>query len=313
MLHGCDAIVNRELGLSDVDYRSETAARRVSQNPPNIRGEGLVRLLYDRIERNWDHCPGRSKELWRWRALPYISEYNQSPEKTLEKAIVDQNCGYVNQIPAASGLLYTCEERHVSIDLGRRVEKAWFELIELKAGDNADTPLRAAFQILGYGLLYCFARLHCHEIAVPCKTGVLAAKRIDLKVLGPSSVYLGYNIGWLARAIEQGLVAVCREEFGPRLEMHFGFEAFAPDFRWPGCDPDTLPGYLDSRCAYAWPFQVPDQSKSVSRARVQTLPSVSVSFWKNPSRDPASTSATVQDVVQVPDAKASAEGGGPYD
>ena len=60
----------------------------------------------------------------RWKALTHISEGNQSPEKTLEKAIVDQNCGYVNQIPVASGLLSRCEERHVSIDLGRKIGKA---------------------------------------------------------------------------------------------------------------------------------------------------------------------------------------------
>ncbi len=170
MLYGSDAIINNQLGLTHVDYKSVTAARQLFQGPPDIDGEHLVRSLYDRIERNWDHCPGRSKELWRWRALTYISENNRSPEKTLEKAIVDQNCGYVNQIPATSGLLYTREERHVSVDLGRRIEKARFELIELKMGDSADTPLRAAFQILLYGLLYCFARLHCQEIDVPYRT-----------------------------------------------------------------------------------------------------------------------------------------------
>ncbi len=103
---------------------------------------------------------------------------------------------------------------------------------------------------------------------------MLAAKRIDLTVLGPRSIYLDYSLGWLARVIEYGLAAFCRQEFGPQLEMHFGFEAFAPDFKWPGADPDELPGYFQSRCVYTWPGT---ETKAASRVRMQALPSVSVS------------------------------------
>ncbi len=96
--------------------------------------------------------------------------------------------------PAASGLLKYYEERHVCVDLGRECGKGFYELIELKAGENPDTPLSAALQILSYGLLYCFARLHKYELDVPHATGVLAAKRIDLTVLGPRSIYRCYRL-----------------------------------------------------------------------------------------------------------------------
>jgi hypothetical protein len=252
MLHGLDALINQALNLTDVDYRSETAAKRLSSCRSQVNERALLHSLFNRLERNWDGCHGRSKQLWRWDVQPYISIDNTSPEKTLEKAIIGANCGYVNQIPAASGLLRTVEERHISIDLGNRCGKKWYELIELKAGDHADTPLRATFQILGYGLLYCFARIHRHQPEVPWATGVLAANRIDLKVLGPQSFYLGYRFDWLAEAVNKGLQLFCAERFGSELVMHFFFEAFPSEFRWPGIDERELPRYMNERRAYDW-------------------------------------------------------------
>lgn len=45
-----------------------------------------------------------------------------------------------------------------AIDLVHRIAPGHFEFIELKTGSN--TPLYAAFEILGYGLSWCLARQH---------------------------------------------------------------------------------------------------------------------------------------------------------
>jgi hypothetical protein len=46
-------------------------------------------------------------------------------------------------------LLRNCEEKHANVDLARQLTRGEYELIELKAGENADTPPRAAFEIIG--------------------------------------------------------------------------------------------------------------------------------------------------------------------
>jgi|SRR5258705_13590783 len=99
--------------------------------------------------------------------MPEISWQNLSPEKTLEKAIVNATHNWVNQIPVASGLLKDYDEGHTCIDLGHCVSPGHYELLELKVGASAETPLRAAFQIMNYGLLYCFARIHLVQLELP--------------------------------------------------------------------------------------------------------------------------------------------------
>jgi len=252
ILEGFDDAVDAALGLSDLSYHVKTAAIRLSQSPVSIDGPQLIRRLYALIERNWDRSECRSRELWRWRAMPQISPLNDSPEKTLEKAIVSEGSAWVNQIPAASGLLRHCEERHRNVDLGHQLGPREYELIELKAGPNADTPLRAAFEILGYGLLYCFARLHLHELALPIRSQLLHASTIRLKVLGPCEVYRGFALDWLARVLDRGVRAFSAARFGPDLSMTFAFETFPPEFRWPGMDAEQLRECLSRRSRDIW-------------------------------------------------------------
>jgi hypothetical protein len=248
MLDGFDAIVDQALGLR-VSHRSRKAALELSAKPSQFDGPALVRQLYQRIQRNWDRSECRSVELWRWKALPYISEYNTSIEKNLEKAIVRSTHNWVNQIPAASGLLLNREQTHTNIDLGHEIAKGHFELIELKAGMNADTPLRAAFEILGYGLLYCFARKHLRELNLRTVSGLLQAHRVDLKVLGPRDTFKQYALGWLETALENGVRSFAREYvFG--LTLRFVFETFPPEFRWPDCSDADLRLWLDNRAPF---------------------------------------------------------------
>lgn len=117
MFYGLDGLINQALGLAGLDFKSKTAAIHLSSGARPIEGLTLIRSLYEQMERNWDGCPGRSQEIWRWRAIPGCSDGNTSPEKTLAKAIIDQTREWVNQIPTASGLLYDVEERHANIDV----------------------------------------------------------------------------------------------------------------------------------------------------------------------------------------------------
>jgi hypothetical protein len=246
MLDGFERLVDNALDLRGLGHRSRAAALKLSAGPRQLDGAELIHRLYDVIERNWDHSSCRSSELWRWKAMPKISEWNTSAEKTLEKSIVSATHNWVNQIPAASGLMRYREQTHTNVDLGHQVARGHYELIELKAGMSADTPLRAAFEIIGYGLLYCFARKHMHELDLPTVSGLLLAREVDLKVLGSRQIYHGYNFPWLEDALDAGLQNFARKEMLD-LQLHFTFEAFPREFFWPGASDTELCDWLTRR------------------------------------------------------------------
>ena len=248
MLSGLSRIINDALKLDDVEFGSKTAAVRLSSTSPSIDGRQLLRQLYERIQHNWDGCPGRSDEIWRWRPMMDRSAENTSLEKTLEKAIATWCSQWVNQIPTASGLLRDYEERLTNIDLGRKYGPSQYEFVELKFGENAGTPVGAAFQIVRYGLLYCFCRLNRSRLDLPRASDELfAATRIDLKVLAPFTFYDPYRLEWLGDALDTGLRGFCNDRFGSALEMRFAFESFPGDFHWPGTEPRKLPGIMERR------------------------------------------------------------------
>jgi hypothetical protein len=190
--------------------------------------------------------------LWRSFAKTDIAAHNVSPEKTLEKAIAEWAPGWFNQIPTASGLLIDVEEKHRNVDLGHFVAPGHLELIELKTGPRTDTPLRAAFEIAGYGLLYCFARAHRVQLALPRENRILDARRVDLKVLAPCEVYTGYRLQWLGTSLDAGFQQFSRRRFTGALEMNFCFESFPDDFQWPGTPEYKLPEILERRTPVEW-------------------------------------------------------------
>jgi hypothetical protein len=251
MLAGTKELIDAALGL-DVDFDTRTAALQLSESPVSLNAAILLDRLYERIVRNWDRSECRSTQLWRSFAKTDIAAHNASPEKTLEKAIAEWAPGWFNQIPAASGLLIGVEERHRNVDLGHFVAPGHLELIELKAGPHADTPLRAAFEIAGYGLLYCFARAHSVQLGLPRDNRVLNASRIDLKVLAPRGVYAGYRFKWLEMSLNAGFQQFSIRRFTGALEMSFRFESFADDFEWPGTAAYELPKFLERRTPVAW-------------------------------------------------------------
>jgi hypothetical protein len=251
MLAGTRELINAALGL-DVAFDTKTAAQRLSASPISLDATTLLDRMYECVVRNWDRSECRSTQLWRSFAKADIAAHNASPEKMLEKAIAEWARDWFNQIPAASGLLIHVEEKHMNVDLGHFVAPGHLELIELKAGPHADTPLKAAFEIIGYGLLYCFARAHRVQLALPRGNRVLDAKRVDLKVLAPREVYAGYHFKWLGASLDAGLKQVSKRRFIGTMEMNFRFESFPDDFQWPGTRAYELPKFLDRRGDVTW-------------------------------------------------------------
>jgi len=237
ILAGTKALAERTLELQ-TPLQSKSAARALSLTPPPLDALALIKSLYALIEANWDRHTNTGADLWRWTVRRQISARNPSPERALEKAIVEETSEWVNQIPAAVGLASECEaypfdERHMNVDLARRCGPNWFELVELKTGPFSDTPLWGAFEILRYGLLYGFAREYRSRLHMPGAQILMNARRIDLKVLATDDVYAGYSLGWLADSLDEALREFTRQKFGDELTMQFRFEAFPRSFRWP--------------------------------------------------------------------------------
>src|SRR5271157_41700 len=182
---GVDKLIGRSLGVMGIGepphHRHTTSALRLSSKPSSFDGKLLVSSILARMERNWqvqrDRGVGRlgSDQNWRWEKKPHISPQNPSIETHIEKAIANEcDESWVNQVPTASGLMTSTNERHCDIDLAHRVSEGEFEFIELKYG--SDTPVFAAFEILKCGLLYLFSRKHAAELGYEPKKEFLKAK-----------------------------------------------------------------------------------------------------------------------------------------
>ncbi len=251
ILAGVDAIIDHALGVTHIGsaphHIHKTSCALLSQTPVRFDGYELIRAIFSRIESNWDNSKCRSNAIWRWTAMLDIAEKNESIEKTLEKAIV-RNCPeWVNQIPTAAGLQRGYEEKHRNIDLARKVPPDGVEFIELKIGANADTPLRAAFEILVYGMLWAFCVLNAEDLGFASKpASPLAMKRVELKVLAPAECYTGYQLGWLELILNIGLKQFAAEWLSGR-EMNFVFERFPDSFRWPDASGSELEHALANR------------------------------------------------------------------
>ena len=169
--------------------------------------------------------------------MPTIAAHNQSPEKTLEKAIVTLEPPgiWANQVPTASGLYEGHRDRHRNIDLVQRSAPGEYAFIELKVG--SDTPSYAAMEVLQYAALYTFARRHYTDDEC-VQHALLQAETIHLRVLAPRSFYGKEPIDGLERSITEGLAAFCAPESCAWM-MDFAFLAFPTGFVWP-CGAEEL-------------------------------------------------------------------------
>jgi hypothetical protein len=153
-------------------------------------------------------------------------------------------------MPTASGLLGPATDKRVAVDLVHREDSTTYSFIELKVA--SDTPLFAAIEILLYGLLFVWSKNNQENLGYYVGTQpVIAADRVTLSVLAPSSYYERYDLTNLASALNIALV-----EFGQRNEVALDFE-----FSELGADyaPDLQPEHVRSAISYRSRIWVPEQ------------------------------------------------------
>jgi len=207
----------------------------------------LVELL-ERIQANWEQggCHAPSSETWEPGKEELLSPGNKSHEVVLERLIVrllDET--WTNQVPTCSGLIPDAGEGRRSIDLVHNCGGGKYEFIELKFKDGTDevhgsnNPVDAAWEILGYGLLYAHARRNGLRKESP----LMKASTIHLVVLAPAGWYSQasgkpYEFKWLEDRINGWL----REEtFSELMTMDFQFQQFTKEFDGIYIAPRPLP------------------------------------------------------------------------
>jgi hypothetical protein len=237
ILDGIDAVIDRHffsdkdiaLGHSHVQKRSCNA---FSKNAPkSFDGTALITAMYDHIENNLAKRPDGgtpSPKNWHLRSTGdhhriSPSSNNESAEVKLERAIVQEwHANWSYQMPVASGLFGGHSDKRRAVDLVFDHGDGHYDLVELKI--KSDTPLYAAIEILGYGLIYLASRTDRAE-SLKYKAvdrPVLAANSITLCVLAPKCYYADSNLMWLQVAINDGL----KRFSTPELKMDFRFEKF---------------------------------------------------------------------------------------
>lgn len=250
VLHGVDAVIDRHLfsneSLQGYRYFQKRSCNELSKSPPStFNGGALVDAIYKCIETNLANRPSEhrtpSAQNWRLRSTDdpeaiRPSDENESAEIRLERAIVERWPGsWTYQMPVASGLFDKYSDKRRDVDLVHDRKDGHYDLIELKI--ESDTPLYAAMEILGYGLVYLASRsdraanLRYETADRP----VLKASRITLCVLAPKSYYADSQLLWLQTAINDGL----RHFSDSNFSIDFRFEMF--DFKW---GRDSLPMHL---------------------------------------------------------------------
>lgn len=174
-----------------------------------------------------------------------ISAHNTSPEVRLERALIVAcerlgRSDWSNQVPVASGLAGTNAERRRAIDLVHQRSPAHFELVELKVA--SDTPLYAAFEIIGYT---CIWLMSGQEPPSP-DNPLLTANAIDAVVLAPTAFYAPYRLETLRLQLDDDLQRLGREH---GVALSFRFEAFPDHLASPPWTDEELAHLLDTRSA----------------------------------------------------------------
>ncbi len=242
ILDGVNDLIDSRLCLKDIGnaphHIHKTSCLRLSDMPmAKLDSAALIAEIYEKIGENWDssNYHQRSGEIWRLEKQTRISDGNDSPEVSLERAIVNipveiwpDAKGWFNQVPVATGLTSPTADRKRAIDLVHKTGSKAYEFIELKIA--SDTPLYAAMEILKYGVLYIFFRYDVRASKLVDKESeLMQAETIHLQVLAPKEYYEGCDLAWLETSINHGLANFLRLKNLPG-EVDFKFEAFSLNF-----------------------------------------------------------------------------------
>jgi len=237
ILNGTEHIINCWMGLSQHGYETKSACDRLSrQFPQALCGSELMMRIYAQVEKNWcdrTYHKDPSQENWRWKKRRTRNSEKQD-EVSLERRIIcatDDN--WTNQIPVSSGLTSRYGGRR-AIDLGHRREKESYVFMELKLMKTGGHCLFAALEIIQYGILYVFARVHLLKNYQ--KNPLLRSDSISLRVLAPQKYYRHtkdelYNFGGLEKILSDGIGGFA-STFVPGLKMDFKFTVFPEEVDW---------------------------------------------------------------------------------
>ncbi len=245
LLEGVNADICQHLGIRHLGHKSALLELSQRKSFP----AGIVDATYSRIASNWQLCReagigSSSAENWRWRVpQKAISAHNTSPEVRLERALIvacerQGRFDWSNQVPVASGVAGAKAERRRAIDLVHQRGPGHFELVELKVA--SDTPLYAAFEIIGYTCIWLLSRL---EAPAP-NNPLLTAKAIDAVVLAPTAYYAPYRLETLRLQLDDDLQRLGREH---GVAISFRFEAFPDHLASPPWTDEQLAHLLDTR------------------------------------------------------------------
>jgi hypothetical protein len=187
LVKGVESLINSRLKLRpQLSYKDKTVCKDLSNQPVQLDGTALVREIYERIIENAQFGlmtsagTGKppSEENWRWQPRPTLTagksgKSHTGAEVPLERtiAILSTLAGFgfkedwTNQMPVGSGLTRDRDGGR-RIDLVHRSGNGTYYFIELKTSGphGSDSPLHAAVEILIYGLVYIFSRIHKEEL-----------------------------------------------------------------------------------------------------------------------------------------------------
>ena len=169
ILDGVDSLINSHFFADEhstkYSYKHKPSCNALSASPPEaFDGTKLIAGIYKCIEKNLLRRPDRAPSPKNWKIRSETDtkniqprEDNKSAEVTLERAIAQRwPEKWTYQMPVASGLFGEHSDKRRSIDLVYFGEHGSFDFVELKVESN--TPLYAAMEILGYGLVYLASR-----------------------------------------------------------------------------------------------------------------------------------------------------------
>lgn len=243
-----DVIVDGWLGIEETwkgsapRYANRTSLNRLCEKDGNIGdGKELVQGLYNQLESNWDGQPSRGMVNWRHTQRLNLGD-NPSPEVTLQRTFMNVVEGedWANEVPIASGVAGTGPD---SVDFVLR-SSSEYSMIELKwprEGVFNETPLKAAIQVLRYGLAYVFSRANAEELGYnPTEQPILNASQVHLRVLAPEHFYSPFvsESRWLEKlesVFDKGVKDLATTKCDG-LKMSFAFEKFPEGFTWDPAD-----------------------------------------------------------------------------
>jgi hypothetical protein len=284
IMKGVGDVIDNALHLTTIGkgrphYKHKQSCRQLSGSPiEGFKAYALVKDIYDQLSQNCEEklqakrrlktnasvkAPSPpSEENWRWEPRITLTRGESGKghigaEVPLERAIAilsamhrfGLNNDWTNQMPVASGLTKDLEGKRC-IDLVHRSGTGVYHFIELKTSgpDDSDSPLNAAIEILIYGLIYVYSRVHREDMNYdPSKLEVLrdSTKRVNLHVVAPEDFYKHktgtgasekYDLKWFEDGIDAGLAEFLKDlppVGGLDLSMSFRFEELKQGFITP--------------------------------------------------------------------------------